>query len=243
MKPCASILVIISFLLLLAPERPTVAHGLEFTSSDVADAAEGLTGHRAHMSDEIRLLAGTKLAGPALTLRIVRDDSASLMVEGLKVVKVLEEAPRGSVIVVSLDDEKSFAVFGTTIATLAQSRRLAGFVVDGAMRGLPAIKRMAFPTFARGTVSGSAGGHYRLAGVNVPIICGGIEVSPGDIIVGDEDGVAVAPKSKSSDILRKANELRREKEAILPLIRKYRSYTRALEERSRGMRRKSKARR
>jgi 4-hydroxy-4-methyl-2-oxoglutarate aldolase len=142
----------------------------------------------------------------------------------------LEEAAPGSVVVVALDDDKSFAVFGATIAPLAKSRRLAGFVVDGSMRGLSELRRLAFPTFARGTVSGSAGGHYRLAGINVPVVCGGIEVSPGDFVVGDEDGVAVAPKKRYQEILAKAKALRDEKEALLPLIEKYGSYTKAVQE-------------
>ena len=209
----------------------------------MADAAERLTGHRASMTNEIHLLAGTRLAGPAITLRVVRDERASLTVEGLAAIKVLEDAPAGSVIVLALDDDKSFAVFGATFATLAKSRRLAGFVIDGAMRGLPELRRLAFPTFARGASPGSAGGHYRLAGVNVPLMCGGIEVSPGDFVVGDEDGVAVAPKQFHKEVLTKAKELRREKRELLPLIVKYRSYTRAIQEQSKTVPRRSRYRR
>ncbi len=223
-------------ILTLGPGRKSSAQRTGYTSSDVADAAERLTAHRAHMTNEIRLLSGVRLAGPAITLRIVRDDSASLTEEGLKVVKVLEEAAPGSVVVVALDDDKSFAVFGATIATLAKSRGIAGFVVDGSMRGLSELRRLAFPTFARGTVSGSAGGHYRLAGVNLPVVCGGIEVSPGDFIAGDEDGVAVAPRARYQEVIRKARELRREKESLMPLIRRYRSYTKALQANSKALR-------
>jgi 4-hydroxy-4-methyl-2-oxoglutarate aldolase len=93
------------------------------------------------------------------------------------------------------------------------------------------------PSFARGTVSGSAGGHYRLAGVNVPVVCGGIEVSPGDFIAGDEDGVAVAPRARCQEVIRKAIELRREKKSLMPLIRRYRSYTKALQANSKVVRR------
>src|SRR5437879_5576443 len=102
-----------------------------FSSSDAADAAERLSRHRAHMSGDIRQLAGGRMVGPAVTLGIVRDDSASLRLEGLKAIKVVEEAPRGSVVVACLDGAKDFAVFGATFATLAKSRGLAGFVVDG----------------------------------------------------------------------------------------------------------------
>jgi regulator of RNase E activity RraA len=211
------------------------AQSPEFTSSDVADAAERLTGRRAHMTKEMKLLAGTGLAGPAITLRVVRDEEASLIEEGLAAIRVIESAPAGSVVVVTLDDEKSFAVFGATFATLAKSRRLAGFVVDGSVRGLPELRRLAFPTFARGTVPGSAGGHYRLDAINVPVMCGGIEVSPGDYVVADEDGVAVVPQERYQEALAKAKELRREKQTLLPLIEKYRSYTEAVQERNKAV--------
>jgi regulator of RNase E activity RraA len=190
---------------------------LDYTSSDVADAAERVTGRRAHMGGAIRLLAGTRVAGPAVTLHIVRDDSASLTAEGLATIRLVEAAPEGSVIVVAMDGDRDFAVFGTTFATLGLSRGLGGFVIEGAVRGLPALQRLGFPVFARGTVAGSAGGHYRIAGTNVPIL-------------GDADGVVVAPRERVTEILARARALRREKEELLPLITRFHSYTRAVGE-------------
>lgn len=203
-----------------------------YASSDVADAAEGLTGRRAHMGDEIKQLSGSRFVGRAITLRIVRDDTASSTVEGLKVIRIMETAPPDSVIVATVEGDKAFAVFGATFATLAKSRRLGGFVVDGAMRGVSDFKALGVPMFARGTVSGSAGGHYRLESINTPIMCGGVEVRSGDLIVGDADGIAVAPGARSTEILAKAAQLRDEKLAMLPLIARYRSYTLALEARN-----------
>jgi 3-hexulose-6-phosphate synthase/6-phospho-3-hexuloisomerase len=216
--------------LLAVSQAPAASRSPDFTSSDLADAAERLTGRRSHMSGAIHLLAGKGLAGPAITMRLVRDDSASLTEEGLAAIRFIEAAPEGSVVVVAMEGDKSFAIFGTTFATLAQRRRLAGFVVEGAVRGLPALRRMAFPTFAGGTVAGSAGGHYRIEAVNVTVTCGEVQVSPGDFIVGDEDGVAVAPRERLSEILAKAAALRQEKEDLLPLIARFGSYTKAMEE-------------
>lgn len=243
MKLIASLFLLLAIFTSSAERNKLSAQRIDFTSSDVADAAERLTGHRASMTNDIRLIAGRRFAGFAITMRVVRDDGASPREEGLKAIKVLEDAPAGSVIVLTLDGDKSFAVFGATFATLAKSRKLAGFVVDGSMRGLPELRRLAFPTFARGASPGSAGGHYRLAGVNVPVMCGGIEVSPGDFVVGDEDGVAVAPKQLYQQILTKAKGLRREKREILPLIAKYRSYTRALQEHSKAVQKRSSTKR
>ena len=203
--------------------------GDQYTSSDAADAAERLTGRRAHMGEEIRQLSGTTLNGRALTLRIVRDDTASSTVEGLKVIALMEAAPAESVIVATVEGDKAFAVFGATFATLSKSRHLGGFVIDGAMRGVADFRTLDVPMFARGTVAGSAGGHFRLEAANVPIVCGGIEVSPGDYVIGDADGVAIVPSDRHAEIFAKAAELRDEKNALLPLIARYRSYTRATE--------------
>jgi regulator of RNase E activity RraA len=196
----------------------------------VADAAEQLTNRRAHMTNDIHMLAGTSLAGPAVTLQIVRDESASRSAEGLKAIKVVEDAPPGSVIVAALDAEKDFAVFGETFAVLGKSRGLAGFVIDGSVRTLAELKILSFPVFARGAVPGSAGGHYRLAGTNVPVWCGGIEVRPGDYVVADEDGVAVAPKENYAEVVALARKMQREDQALPPLIEKYRSFTKAWQE-------------
>jgi regulator of RNase E activity RraA len=222
-----------SLLLLLMAQSSAAPPRRDFTSSDLADAAEHLTGRRAHLSDEIRLLAGRRLAGPAITMRIVPDDSASLRGEGLAAIQFIEAAHPGAVVVVAMEGPKAFAVFGSTFATLARSRGLAGFIIEGAVRGLPEIRRLGFPTFARGTVAGSAGGHYRITATNVTVTIGGVEVSPGDLVVGDEDGVAVAPKERRDEVAALALKLRREKEELLPLITRFRSYTDALAEQRR----------
>ncbi len=206
------------------------AQSRPFSSSDAADAAERLTGRRAHMNLAIRLIAGTRLEGTAITLQLARDDQASLMEEGLKAIAVFEEAPSGAVIVACLDGAKDLAVFGPTFATLSGSRGLAGIVTDGAVRGVSDLRRIGLPVFAAGGVPGSAGGHYRLAAVNVPVTCGGVEVAPGDVLVGDQDGVAVIPAETVDAARVMAQRLRDEKEALLPLIATLGSYTKAVAE-------------
>jgi regulator of RNase E activity RraA len=214
-------------LFLLAIPR---AQSPEYTSSSVADATEQLTARRPHMTGEIHLLSGARITGPAVTMLLVRDEKASLIQAGQTAIKLLESAAEGSVVVAALDEDKSYAVFGSNLAALAQTRKLAGFVIDGSVRDLPDLRRMDFPIFARGLAPGSAGGHYRIDGVNVPIHCGGIEVSPGDFVVADEDGVAVVPKDRLEEVLKAARKIQSDKQALLPLIRKDGSYMKALQE-------------
>ena len=215
---------------MLIPATSLVAQERRFSSSDAADAAERLSGRRSHMDASIRLIAGTRLEGLAITMQLVRDDSASLLEEGLKAIKIFEGAPPASVIVVCLDGEKNYAVFGPTFATLARSRRLAGIVTDGAMRGVADLRRIGVAVYSRGTVPGSAGAHYRLHSVNQQVTCGGARVSSGDLIVGDADGVAVVPRESIVSARTMAQRLREEKEQLLPLITKRASYTRAVED-------------
>lgn len=222
--------VILPLHLILALQAAPVVQVPEFTASDVADAVERITGRRAHLSQDIRLLAGGTMVGSAVTMRIVRDDSASLMAEGLAAIRVVETADAGSVIVVAMDGDKSYAVFGATFGSVGASRGLAGFLIEGAVRGLAGLSRLGFPTFARGTVAGSAGGHYRLEATNVPVWIDGVQISPGDLVVGDLDGVAVVPRERIPDVLAMATALRSQKEELLPLIAQWGSYTKAVEE-------------
>jgi regulator of RNase E activity RraA len=223
-------------LLLLFP-LALPAQSPEVSSSALSEGAEQVAGKRAHMTGEIRLLAGARLAGPAVTIRLVRDDAASATEAGLAAIRLLESAPAGSVIIAALGGDPDHAVFGATFAALARSRKLAGFVVDGAVRDLADLKQMAFPTLARAAAPGSAGGHYRITGTNIPVECGGIEVRPGDVVVADEDGVAVAPRERYAEILAAAQKWQSDKRALIPLIEKHGSYLKALQERNGGAKR------
>jgi regulator of RNase E activity RraA len=207
------------------------------SSSAISEAVEQLTATRAHMTGEIHRVAGARLAGPAVTLRLTPDEKASAIDAGLAAIKLIESAPSGSVLVAALEGDKDYAVFGSTFAALAKTHKLAGFVVDGSVRDLRELQRIALPTFARGTSPGSAGGHYRVEAVNVPVRCGGIEVQPGDLVFADEDGVAVAPKSRYAEVIAAAQKWQAEKEALVPLIEKHGSYLKAMQERDRAKQR------
>ena len=201
------------------------------SSSAIAEAVERVVGTRGHLTPEIHAIARGAFAGPAVTLRLVRDDAASSTEAGLAAIRLIEASPAGSVVVAVLEEDKGFAVFGSTFAMLAKTRQLAGFVVDGAVRDVADLRAIGLPTFARGSAPGSAGGHYRVAATNVAVRCGGIEVRPGDIVAGDEDGIAVAPRERYDEILRVATAWQEDKQALLPLIAQHGSYAAAMEAR------------
>ena len=96
------------------------------------------------------------------------------------------------------------------------------------LRDTPQIGRLQFPVFSRGVVPSTTINHFRFAGGNIPVTCAGVRVNPGDIIVGDEDGVAVVPKARAADILKKAEELDNTEHTMMPFIEKFKSIKEAV---------------
>ena len=107
-------------------------------------------------------------------------------------------------------------------------RGFAGAVVDASVRDLPQIKRLQFPVFSRGIVPSTSINHYRFAGANIPVTCAGARVNPNDIVVADEDGVAVVPRAHAAEILKKAQELDYTEHSMVPFIEKFRSIKEAV---------------
>jgi regulator of RNase E activity RraA len=137
------------------------------------------------------------LSGPAFTVQLAAGDN-------LMFHSALYQAPKGSVIVADAVDSE-FAIAGGNVCAIAQKRGIAGFIIDGVIRDIGEIKEMRFPVFARGVVP-VPGKKEFISPLNIPIQCGGANVSAGDIIVADEDGVVVLPVDKASDYFKIANE-------------------------------------
>ena len=135
-----------------------------------------------------------RILGPACTVKVFPGDN-------LMVHKSLDIARPGDVVVVDASGSSLTAVLGDLISTKARHRKIAGFVVDGLIRDLPAILRLGdFPVFARGVTP--IGPLHRGPGeVNYPVSVGGIVVHPGDIVVGDRNGVVIVPRDAGADVL------------------------------------------
>jgi len=140
----------------------------------------------------------------------------------------IDAAPPGSVYVMVLEDGSDYAGIGALMATAMKVRGLAGAVIDGSVRDTPQIRRIQFPVYSRGVVPSTTINHYRFAGSNIPVMCAGVRVNPNDIIVADEDGVAVVPRAKAAEVLKKAQELDQIEHSMLPFIEKFRSISEAV---------------
>lgn len=154
----------------------------------VDPAAVGHHISRGFMRKEIKPVEDTmKVVGVAYTVSCPERDSSALYY-------ALQKAPKSSVIVVSRGGDDTFACCGEFLAMMAMHRGMAGIVIDGPATDKLALKTMGFPVFCSGfspvtsNVSGTSGE------TDIPLVCGGAVVEPGDIILGDADGVIIVPR-------------------------------------------------
>ena len=148
------------------------------------------------MSSAIGCLAGeASFVGPALTVKVYPGDN-------LMVHKALDLGRPGDVMVIDAGGSAMNGVLGDLISTKARHRGFRAFVVDGLIRDLPGVVDSGMTVFARGVTP--LGPLHRGPGeINYPVSCGGIVVLPGDIIVGDRNGVTVVRRDFAEEILRR----------------------------------------
>ena len=197
-------------------------------AASVSDAMEQLYGKKAYMSHDMRPLAQTKFAGPAVTVLLKKEEHKEGSSAQQGMLDVIDEAPAGSVYVMVLEDGLDYAGIGGLMSTAMKYRGLAGAIVDGGVRDTPQIARLQFPVFSRGVVPSTTVDHYRFAGKNIAVNCAGIEVHPADIIVADMDGVVVVPHERAAEVLKKAQQLDESEHRMYPFIEKYKSIREAV---------------
>ncbi|MEH7235605.1 RraA family protein [Bacillus sp. JJ1562] len=138
------------------------------------------------------------LVGRAFTVKMPVGDN-------YMVLKGIKEAKPGDVLVVDAKGDTHRAIAGDFVVGMAKTLGLGGIVVDGVIRDINGIKKLNFPVFCKGTTV-AASGKFGEGQLNVPISCGGASIHPGDIIVGDADGVVVIPKNIEKDVVQKSKE-------------------------------------
>jgi 4-hydroxy-4-methyl-2-oxoglutarate aldolase len=151
------------------------------------------------------MVPDVRFAGPALTVRAHEDH--------LPVMSALAQAAPGDVLVIATDGG-ALAVFGELFATEAKRRGLAGIVTDGFCRDVAGLRRLGLPAFARGTLPRS-GSTVSRAPLNQRVRFAGLNVSPGDIVFGDDDGLVIAPPERIATALETAEAIGRAEGAIL----------------------------
>lgn len=138
------------------------------------------------------------LAGSALTVNAAPGDN-------LIIHKAITLAEPGDVLVVDGDGFTETAFIGDLMAETCKEQGIRGVVIDGAVRDKADIQKLDYPVYARG-IHPEGPDKARAGSINVPISCGGVSVNPGDLVVGDGDGIAVLPPGNLAEVLSDANE-------------------------------------
>lgn len=185
------------------PDSELVEALSKFGTAMIADSM----GRYGAMLSYIRPLhRGTHIAGPAVTVQTYRSDNLMLHV-GLELAEV------GDVLVVNAGEVENAGIWGDLMTRMALKKKLGGLILDGAVRDTEQLCESGFGVFSK-SISPMGGFKQSAGSVNMPIACGGMTVNPGDIVIGDDDGVVVIAKDRARDVLA-ACEKTEEKEAAI----------------------------
>ena len=165
----------------------------------------------------------TKMAGPAFTLRYIpaREDLDDLPVDNLTNPQRvgIESVSAGDVFVIDARGDDRAGTMGAILAARLQVRGAAGIVTDGAYRDSLEIARSGFPAYARSMNAHANVTIHHPSEIEVPIACGGVAVFPGDIIVGDGEGVVVVPSHLAERVAEEAEDMEEQEEFVMEKIR------------------------
>jgi len=163
------------------------------------------------------------LVGPAFTMRSIpaREDLDQISAfddPNHPQRKAIESVPPGHVLVLDCRQEKRVASGGGILTTRLRVRGAAGLVSDGPVRDSHEIAKMDFPVYCAGGAAPLNLLHHHAIDQNIPIGCGGVAVYPGDVIVGDEEGVVVIPQHLADEVAEQSEEQEKMEAFILERV-------------------------
>ncbi len=191
--------------------RPSRARLDAFANTPTGFIVDAMQG-RGALDARIKPLPGTpaRFVGSALTCHNGPADNLALAAA----VSLCEP---GDVLVAAADGFTGCAVVGDLLLGIAKNRGAVGFVTDGLLRDLTDIQAIAFPAFAAG-VSPNSPARNGPGTVGLPIVCGGLPVEAGDVVVGDPDGVVIVPSHQIASVLARLDEIRASEAKMLKAV-------------------------
>jgi 4-hydroxy-4-methyl-2-oxoglutarate aldolase len=192
-------------------ERPSEDFIAEFIQVPTTALSDAMVNLHTMDSGIHMMVPGHRLCGTAVTVATRAGDF-------LPILKGLELARKGDVLVIDNQSHSDTACWGEIVSTEAKVKGMQGVVVDGLVRDIEGIRSLGFSVFARGTVP-RVSGRDNLGEVNVVVQCGGVAVTPGDIVVGDEDGIVVVPARKAREVLHNARAVLEFEEEFIKKIK------------------------
>jgi regulator of RNase E activity RraA len=145
-------------------------------------------------------------------------------------IQAIDQGSANSVYVMVVDDGADIAGMGGLMGTAMSARNYAGAVIDGGVRDVAYLQKIGFPVFALGIVPSTSVGHYLFDGSNIPLVCDGVPVNPGDIVVADSDGVAVVPRDRAQQVLTLAQDMDFKEHSMYSIIEKLKSLGEAIKQ-------------
>lgn len=191
----------------------TVAAFATLSTPEISDALDtlGLPGSAPGIGP---IANGQRMAGRAFTIRYVPVD----LVAGT-VGDYIDDVSPGSVLVLDNTGRTDCTVWGNILTEVATRRGIAGTVINGVCRDTPVIRALKYPLFSRGRFMRTGKDRVQVSDMEVPISLGDVLVRPGDIVVGDDDGIVVVPRDREDEVLKTAKQIAGVEDQIVNAVR------------------------